>query len=298
MTADPGTPRTDGRFHISSRLAGESLVDKEVVADARSDRSVIRMFPNLNVLKIGGQSIIDRGRVAVQPIVDEIIELVDKDYQLLIGAGGGTRSRHVYDIGLRLGLPTGLLAVLGGAPSEQNATMLQALLAQRGGVRIPKDHFEEIPLYLAADCIPIVTGMPPYHYWERPPLSGNLPEHRTDVGVYMIAEVFGTRSMIFVKDEDGLFRADPKKDRSAEFVPEISVSELRQHDLDDLIIERACVDMIGRARHAKVVQVINGLVPGRMTAALKGEHVGTIIYQDGVDWREELIKEPSPSISA
>ncbi|MGH2657178.1 MAG: hypothetical protein ACRDIZ_10865, partial [Actinomycetota bacterium] len=137
MTADPGTPRTDGRFHISSRLAGESLVDKEVVADARSDRSVIRMFPNLNVLKIGGQSIIDRGRVAVQPIVDEIIELVDKDYQLLIGAGGGTRSRHVYDIGLRLGLPTGLLAVLGGAPSEQNATMLQALLAQRGGVRIP-----------------------------------------------------------------------------------------------------------------------------------------------------------------
>jgi molybdenum storage protein len=296
MTADKAQKTEDGRKHVSSRLAGESLVDKEVIAGARLDREVIRMFPKLNVLKIGGQSIIDRGRVAVQPIVDEIIEQLDKGYQLLLGAGGGTRSRHSYDIGLRLGLPTGLLAVLGGAPSEQNATMLQALLAQRGGVRIPKDHFEEIPLYLAADCVPIVTGMPPYHYWERPPLSGQLPEHRTDVGVYMIAEVFGARSMIFVKDEDGLFRADPKKDREAEFVPEISVSELRGHDLDDLIIERACVDMIARARHAKVVQIVNGLHPERIGQALAGEHVGTVIYQDGVDWRKELIKEPGVSV--
>jgi molybdenum storage protein len=295
MTADRGTPdRDDGRFHVSSRLAGESLVDKEVIAGARTDRDVIRMLPRLNVLKIGAQSVIDRGRAAVQPIVDEVISLLDR-HQILLGAGGGTRSRHVYDIGLRLGLPTGLLAVLGSAPSEQNATMLQALLAQHGGVRIPKDHFEEIPLYLAAECIPIVTGMPPYHYWERPPLSGHLPEHRTDVGVYLVAEVFGARSMIFVKDEDGLFRADPKKDRSAAFVPEISVSELREHDLDDLIIERACVDMIARARHCKAVQIINGLVPGRITAALSGEHVGTVIYQDGVDWRGELIREPTVS---
>jgi molybdenum storage protein len=295
MMANEREPnRGDGRFHVSSRLAGESLVDKEVIAGARVDRDVIRMLPELNVLKIGAQSVIDRGRAAVQPIVDEVISLLER-YQILLGAGGGTRSRHVYDIGLRLGLPTGLLAVLGSAPSEQNATMLQALLAQHGGVRIPKDHFEEIPLYLAAGCIPIVTGMPPYHYWERPPLSGHLPEHRTDVGVYLIAEVFGARSMIFVKDEDGLYRADPKKDRSAKFVPEISVSELRQHDLDDLIVERACVDMISRARHCKAVQIINGLVPGRITAALAGEHVGTVIYQDGVDWREVLVREPAVS---
>ena len=192
--------------------------------------------------------------------------------------------------GLRLGLPTGLLAVLGGGPSEQNATMLQALLAQVGGVRIPKDHFEEIPLYLAADCLPIVTGMPPYHYWEPPPAIGDLPANRTDVGVYMISEVFGTRSMIFVKDEDGLHTSDPKKDPNAEFIPAISVSELRERDLDDLILERACVDLIARARHTKAVQIINGLVPGRIRAALAGEHVGTVIYQDGVDWREELIK--------
>jgi len=31
------------------------------------------------------------------------------------------------------------------------------------------------------------------------------------------------------------------------------------------------------ARHLQHVQIVNGLVPGRLTAALRGEHVGTII---------------------
>ena len=32
------------------------------------------------------------------------------------------------------------------------------------------------------------------------------------------------------------------------------------------------------ARHLEHVQVVNGLAPGRITAALRGEHVGTIIH--------------------
>jgi molybdenum storage protein len=34
---------------------------------------------------------------------------------------------------------------------------------------------------------------------------------------------------------------------------------------------------MGAARHLERVQIVNGLVPGRLTAALRGEHVGTII---------------------
>jgi molybdenum storage protein len=281
--------RDEGRLHIESRFARESLVDKQVLAGARVDHQVLRILPQLNVLKIGGQSIMDRGRRAVLPIMEEIASLMS-EYQLLLGAGGGTRSRHAYQVGLELGLPTGILAILGGAPSEQNALMMQVLLARYGAIRVPKDHFEEIPLYLATNCVPIVTGMPPYHYWEHPPESGDLPAHRTDTGVYMLAEAFGARSMIFVKDEDGLFTDDPKKNQKAKFIPEISISELRERDLDDLILERACIDMISRARHAKAVQVVNGMVPGRITAALKGEHVGTIIYQDGADLKQDLIR--------
>ena len=40
---------------------------------------------------------------------------------------------------------------------------------------------------------------------------------------------------------------------------------------------RALLDIMGDARHIERVQVVNGLVPGRLTAALRGAHVGTII---------------------
>ena len=33
-----------------------------------------------------------------------------------------------------------------------------------------------------------------------------------------------------------------------------------------------------RAVHMREIQVINGLVPGNLTRALNGEHVGTVIY--------------------
>ena len=38
------------------------------------------------------------------------------------------------------------------------------------------------------------------------------------------------------------------------------------------------LEAMGTARHVDRVQVVNGLVPGRLTAALRGEHVGTIIH--------------------
>ena len=37
------------------------------------------------------------------------------------------------------------------------------------------------------------------------------------------------------------------------------------------------LDVMANARHIEHVQVVNGLKPGRLTAALRGEHVGTLI---------------------
>jgi molybdenum storage protein len=37
------------------------------------------------------------------------------------------------------------------------------------------------------------------------------------------------------------------------------------------------IEVMANARHIERVQLVNGLVPGRLTAALRGEHVGTII---------------------
>jgi molybdenum storage protein len=264
--------------HIVSRLMRESLMDRDLLRETDGD-GVLAMLPYADVLKIGGQSILDRGRDAVMPVIEEIAANIER-HRMIIGVGGGTRSRHVYDLGLQLGLPTGLLARLGGATSEQNAHIVGALLARYGAVRIPKDHFEEFPLYLGVGCTCVISGMPPYGLWEQPPPVGRIPPHRTDCGVYLVAEVFGCRTMIFIKDEDGLYTDDPKKNPRAEFIPEISVQELIRLDLKDLIVERRLLDLMRHARHTKTVQIVNGLKPGNITRALNREHVGTIIRVD------------------
>jgi molybdenum storage protein len=86
--------------------------------------------------------------------------------------------------------------------------------------------------------------------------------------------------MIFVKDEKGLYTADPKKDRTAKFIDKITVSELEQLDLKDLVVERSVIELMRHATHRRSVQVINGLERGNLTRALNGEHVGTLITAD------------------
>ncbi len=250
--------------------------DEEVMEFSPRDED-IRILPDVNVLKIGGQSIMDRGRAAVYPLLDEIIKNKDK-HRMIIGVGGGTRSRHAYSIAMDLDMPTGVIAKLGSSISRQNARMLHMLLSRYGGVFIPKENFDIITLYINTGCIPIVCGMPPYEYWERPSSEGRIPECRTDVGVFLIAEFLGARSMIFIKDEDGLYTDDPKKDPSAKLITEISVSELERLNLKDLIIERKVLELMKKAKHMRKVQIINGLKRGTLTAALKGEKAGTVIY--------------------
>jgi molybdenum storage protein len=243
------------------------------------DGHFVAILPQANVVKIGAQSLIDRGRSAVFPVIEELGANAPK-HQLIIGVGAGTRARHAYDLGSQLGLPTGLLATLGSGVSEQNAMMIAALMAKYNAVRLGKSDFAQLPLCLAAGSPVVVTGSPPYHWWEPPPSVGRLPEYRTDSGVYLIAEAFGARSMIYLKDEDGLYTDDPKKNPDATFIPRISIAELIERDFDELVVERKVLEMMASARWAREIQIINALIPGNISRALNGEHVGTIITAD------------------
>jgi molybdenum storage protein len=183
----------------------------------------------------------------------------------------------VYSVAAELGLPTGVLTGVGAAVAGQNAQMLGYLMARHGVPVVGHEAFSALPLYLAEAHAVIFPGMPPYDMWQRVPHQGVIPPYRTDAGCYLVAEVYGCRSMIFVKDEDGLYTANPKTDPSATLIPEITVDELISLDLPDVVVERPLLELMRHARHVKSVQVINGLKPGLLTRALAGEHVGTII---------------------
>lgn len=265
-----------GRLHIETPLMAESLMDKALLQSTETD-AVFRPLPDLNVIKLGGQSIIDRGRAVVLPLLDEIVA-ARATCPLLVMTGGGTRSRHAYAIALDLGMPTGVLAKLGDSISEQNALMVSLLLAPHGGVKIGHDDVVKLPNYLTLGTIPVMHAMPPYSLWELPPSQGRIPSHRTDSGAFLTAEVVGAQRCILVKDERGLFTADPKKDPTADFIPEIEVHELLALDLEDLAVERAMLQAMTRARSVREVLLVNGCEPGNLTRALAGENPGTRIY--------------------
>src|SRR5512136_363403 len=123
-----------GRLHIDSHLMGESLVSQKLLRRTEA-KEYFRMHPDINVIKIGGQSIMDRGAKALLPILDVLVAAKDK-YKILLMTGGGSRARHVYSIGVDLGMPPGVLSKLGDKVSWQNAEMLAVLLSKHGGVKI------------------------------------------------------------------------------------------------------------------------------------------------------------------
>jgi molybdenum storage protein len=265
------------RLHVKSALMGESLVSKEFIGSL-SIAPQERLYPDVAIMKIGGQSICDRGIKALPAILKEIVDNRQK-HRMLVTTGGGTRSRHIYTIGLEMGMPTGVIAKFGSMVSEQNALMIATLLSPWGGVKISHSDIVKLPTYFAERIIPVMHGMPPYDYFAIKPKVGRIPIHRTDVGLVILADLIGSRTVLFVKDEKGLYTDDPKKNSDAEFIAEIGAQDLLDRDQDDLVIERPCLEIIQNSEVIEKVQVINGMVEGNITKALNGEHVGTFIYR-------------------
>src|SRR6516164_3835026 len=253
-------PMTTTTSELEALLMQRSLTDPELQGKAAAATD-FRNLPDATVIKIGGQSVIDRGRVAVYPLVDEIVA-ARAAHKLLIGTGAGTRARHLYSIAAGLRLPAG---------------MLGQLLSKHGVSAVGAAGLSAVPLYLAEVNAVVFSGMPPYALWTRLAPDGVIPPYRTDAGCFLVAEQFGCKAMIYVKDENGLYTANPKTSKGATFIPKTSVAEVKAKGLQDSILEFPVLDLLASARYVREVQIVNGLVPGNLTRALAGEHVGTII---------------------
>jgi len=271
----------DGRTHIESPLMRESLQDRGVLSKTESQHD-IKIFPDVTLVSIGGQSIFDRGKSAILPLVDEIagIKKAMPKVKMVIGVGGGTRMRHTMSIALDLGLPVGGMAQLVGAMEELNAIVLNTLLASHGSMPMQRDHFWDLPLYFDAGITPIAISVPPYHFWEPPPLEGHLPMHGSDFGMFQLADVLSMKNLIFVKDEDGLYDKDPKRHEDATRFGKITLADLMKQLPKENILDLELFHQWQTAKNLKRVQIVNGLVPGMLAAAMRGEDVGTVIVKE------------------
>jgi molybdenum storage protein len=262
-------------MHVASPLARQTLLDRDLTSPVAGERP-IRVLPWVQVVKIGGRSIMDRGPEAILPLVDELRSLLP-EHRLLILTGAGIRARHLYSVGLDLGLPVGSLAPLAASEAGQNGHMLAALLAPEGVSYVEHPTIaSQLAIHLAAARAVVGSAFPPYHHHEFP--SSRIPPHRADTGAFLVADALGAAGLTFVEDVDGVYDSDPHAagGASARLIGETSAAELAAH-VGTLPVDRALLDVMATARHIERVQIVNGLVPGRLTAALRGEHVGTII---------------------
>ena len=263
------------RFEMGSGLQGETLVRRGLQRKGTTGEQ-IRITPELNVIKIGGHAAIDYGHEVMYPLLEEIGQLSIK-HQMLIVAGGGGRVRHIMDVGMDLGMPTGVLAELSAKISEQNAIMVSILLSKYNGVRIHTGDLLELPSLLKLGMLPVMHGTPPYGLYEHPAKSGSIPPHRTDTGAFLIAEVMGAKNCIIGKNVNGLYMQDPTSHPDAEFIKEITASELEAMNLENLVIEPMVIELLKDAAHVKEIRIINCHIKGNIEKAIKGKNVGTVI---------------------
>jgi molybdenum storage protein len=261
--------------HVTSALARQTLLDNELTRPVAGGRP-IRILPWLQVVKIGGRSIMDRGAEAILPMVEELRRLLP-EHRMLILTGAGIRARHLYSVGLDLGLPVGSLAPLAASEAGQNGHMLAALLAPECVSYIEHPTIaNQLSIHLSAARAVVGSAFPPYHHHEFP--ISRIPIHRADTGAFLIADALGAAGLTIVEDVDGVYDVDPKgsSSRTARLIRDTTAADLAKGE-GTLPFDRALLEVMATARHIAHVQIVNGLVPGRLTAALRGEHVGTII---------------------
>jgi molybdenum storage protein len=261
--------------HVASPLARQTLLDDDLTRPVAAGRP-IRLLPWVQVVKIGGR-IMDRGHEAILPLVDELRALL-LEHRLLILTGAGIRARHLYSVGLDLGLPVGSLAPLAASEAGQNGHILASLLAPEGVSYIEHPTIaSQLAIHLSATRAVVGSAFPPYHHHEFP--GSRIPMHRADTGAFLVADALGAAGLTIVEDVDGVYTADPQgaEGKKAQLIRETSATDLAKLT-GTLPVDRALLDVMANAQHIERVQVVNGLVPGRLTAALRGEHVGSIIH--------------------
>ncbi|GAA4786626.1 hypothetical protein GCM10023200_20900 [Actinomycetospora chlora] len=247
---------------VESAFARQTLLDRELVRAAAPERAErVRLLPWLEVVVLGGSTIVDRGHDVLLPLVDELRGLIASgDHRLLVLTGAGIRARHVLGIGLDLGLPAGALAGLAATESEQNGRLVAALLAAEGVSYLPHETVaNQLPVHLAAAHAAVSNGYPPYGVHEFPTSSGRLPVHRTDTGALLLADAYGAARLVYVRDEAAL----------AGLPDEVSAKELLARD-GDLPIDRLALERLQLAQHVRAVTLVDGTGAGGLTGALEG----------------------------
>jgi len=229
---------------------------------------------NLVVLKIGGSFLLrDSGPdlTEVREMAETARELVlIHKFRVIIVVGGGIIARNYISAATQLNASKGVLDHLGIEVSRLNARVfIEALGNEEIVYSEPALTLQEVRS--ALQIRPIVV------------LGGLQPGQSTTAVSALCAEYCSAANVIYGTDVDGVYTADPRKDKSAFKLSEVSYDRLREITLtSDNILPGQYKIMDGVAltilERSKIpAQILKGTKDNIISALVKNAVVGTLI---------------------
>jgi uridylate kinase len=222
------------------------------------------------VISLGGSVLIptlEKNRIKEYvPVLGEIAAL----HHPFVVVGGGGEARRYIAAARTLGIDEGTSDEIGILITRLNATLLIAALGERAYPKVAENHAEAKKF---AESKKIVV------------MGGITPGQTTDAVAAVLAERVGASVFINVTSVDGIYSADPKKDKKAKHYATLTPKQL----LDivgraglgagsNIVLDIVAARVVERS-HLPLV-VLDGRDPRNLSRAiLTGEFTGTVVSE-------------------
>jgi uridylate kinase len=227
------------------------------------------------LLKISGEALAGERGFGIEPrvvdqITDEIKDLAEMGISLGVVIGGGNIVRGA--MASRQGMDRVQADYMGMLATVINALAIQDLLEHKGvEVRV----MTAIRMEQLAE--PYIRRRALRHMeLGRVVLfaggTGN-PYFSTDTAAVLRAIEMESDVVIKATKVQGVYTADPEKDATAEFIPEITFQEVVQRELG--VMDAPAVSLC-KENNLPII-VLNLSEPGAVASAIRGERVGTLV---------------------
>ncbi len=222
------------------------------------------------VISLGGSILIpllEKNKIKEYiPVLSEIAA----QHRLFVVVGGGGEARRYITVARDLGIDEGTSDELGILITRLNANLLIAALGERAYPKVAESHAEAKKF---AESGKIVV------------MGGITPGQTTDAVAAVLAERVGASVFINVTSVDGIYSADPKKDKKAQRFETLTPKQLLAivggtalTAGSNTVLDIVAARVVERS-HIPLV-VLDGREPENLSRAiLSGEFHGTVVSE-------------------
>lgn len=217
------------------------------------------------VLRIGGSVLGSPPKAKLLKGYAEIIaEAKSQGHSVGVVVGGGPVARAYIATAKELGLPREGQDMIAIDASRLNAK----LVAMKLGVKRVSTTIQGMMLELEKNGTGVMGGL-------RPGIT-------TDTVAAILGDAWQSNLLVKASDQDGVYTADPRTDKEAKLLHNLSYQELvrilggtRHRPGIHSIVDPVAAKFI--AKHKLTLVVTNGFFPSNVRKALLGERVGTLV---------------------